>query len=83
MEVASMILNEAASYLDMVTEAVYEKAYPESWGAAVDRTETIHIDTTSNRQGVVNTLRVDGIELREAITRKIMSQSGFTRHSGY
>lgn len=28
LEVASIVMTEAASYLDMVTEAVYEKAYP-------------------------------------------------------
>jgi hypothetical protein len=68
MEVASMILNEAASYLDMVTEAVYEKAYPESWGAAVDRTNTPKTSI------VINNLRVEGTDLRREQLDRIMRE---------
>jgi hypothetical protein len=60
----------------MVTEAVYEKAYPESWGAAVDsKNTTLSTEVVSNRPGVVYNLKTEGITLREENVRKMVEQA--------
>jgi ribonuclease HII len=52
-EVASIVADVVSDTITRAANALYDKGYPEDGGTYGD---TIHIETSSNRQGVENTV---------------------------